>query len=99
MILYRNMPKSKKMPGTKNQNKYVGPIIAHEVTDTHVIILQKNGTLKKKVPLDIARVYHPRLDPTAEEEENKTAATSSVMPFKKQKVIKVLSFSIISLIF
>ena len=43
MILYRNKPKSKKIPGTSNQNKYVGPIIAHEVNDTYVII--QSGSL------------------------------------------------------
>ena len=56
MILYRNMPKSKKMPGTKNQNKYLGPIIAQEVTDTHVIIKQENGSKKRKCLL-ISLVY------------------------------------------
>ena len=91
MILYRNMPKSKKMPGTKNQNKYVGPIIAHEVTDTHVIIKQENGSKRKKVPIDIARVYHPRLDIITDEcGKKKIDSETSLMPLKNQKVSKVL---------
>ena len=86
MILYRNMPKSKKMPGTKNQNKYLGPIIAQEVTDTHVIIKQENGSKKKKVPLNLSRVHHPRRNVTNDECEK----NSSAIPLKDQRATKVL---------
>ena len=61
MFLYRNMPKSKKLPGTKTQ-KYIGPIVADDVTHTHVILHGKDDRKKKKVSLEITRLYHPRPD-------------------------------------
>ena len=37
-ILVRNIRKEKKLPGSKEENKYIGPMIATDVTENHVIV-------------------------------------------------------------
>lgn len=83
MILYRNMPKSKKRPSTKTQNKYIGPIVADDVTDTHVISHGKDDQKRKKVSLEIARLYHPRFDANISNEDTSGADLPN---FKEQKL-------------
>ena len=62
MILYTNMPKLKKMPNTKRQQKYMGPQTVKRVTDSHVVISQDQlGKQKeKRIPIHIARPYFER---------------------------------------
>ena len=52
----------KKLPKTKEQNKYLGPETVQKVTDSHVIISQdKLGKKKEKsIPIHIARPYFKR---------------------------------------
>ena len=47
------------MPGTKTEPKYLGPMTAVGVTDSHVLV-QKENSKYKKVPLHISRKYYPR---------------------------------------
>ena len=57
------MRKAKKMPGTKKLDKYIGPVIATEVTDSHALVLVEGTESKcKKIPLHLARPYFPRSD-------------------------------------
>ena len=83
------MPKSKKMPGTKDQAKYIGPLVAQEVTDTHVILDRNKKYKSQKVPIEIARLYHPRSEPTQGNKRKKTDLPSTVRPLKKPKTTKV----------
>ena len=64
-ILVRNMRKAKRMPGIKKEDekedKYIGPMTAVEVTDSHAVVLKKGSDSKcTKYPLHISRQYFPR---------------------------------------
>ena len=50
-ILFRNICKEKKMPGTKKQLKYHGPVTASKVTQSHALVLKADSWKMKKVPL------------------------------------------------
>lgn len=58
------MPKLKKMPNTKHQNKYLGPYTVSRMTDSHAIIPNPKcgaGLMKeRKIPIDIVRPYYER---------------------------------------
>ena len=55
------MRKSKKMPGTKKESKYIGPMTAAKVTDSHALVLKEGRDSKySKYPLHISRQYFPR---------------------------------------
>ena len=56
------------MPGTKDQQKYIGPLNAHRVTDTHIILDKLKNSKNKRVPLGISRLYNPRPDCTQNKE-------------------------------
>ena len=60
-ILVRNMRKAKRMHGTKKVAKYIGPMTAVEVTDSHALVLKKGSDSKcSKYPLHISRQCFPR---------------------------------------
>ena len=60
-ILVRNMRKAKRMPGTKKEAKYIGPMTAVEVTYSHALVLKKGSDSNcSKYPLHISRQYFPR---------------------------------------
>ena len=48
--------KAKRMPGTKKEAKYIGPMTAVEVTDSHALVLKKGSDSKcRKYPLHISQ--------------------------------------------
>ena len=78
------------MPGTKDQQKYIGPLEAHRVTDTHIILDKLKNSKNNRVPLGISRLYNPRPDCTQNKRKlSTTDLPSSIGPFKKSKTIKV----------
>ena len=55
------MQKAKKMPGTKKEDKYIGPMTAADVTNSHALVLKEGSDSKyRKYPLHISRQYFPR---------------------------------------
>ena len=83
------MRKAKKMPGTKTEHKYIGPMIAADVTDSHALVLKDGSDCQyKKVPLHISRQYFPRSKITKHKSNDDL---QSVVVSKKFKVIGVKS--------
>ena len=63
------------MPGSKKENKYIGPMVATNVTESHALVQKGASSKLQKVPLHISIPYHPRSStPTIE------------MPSKKVKM-------------
>ena len=54
------MRKEKKMPGSKKENKYIGPMVARNVTESHALVQKGASSKLQKVPLHISKTYHPR---------------------------------------
>ena len=79
-IIFRNMRRAKKMPGTKKQSKYLGPMKVTELTDSHALVLTDDGVKTKKVPLHISKSYFPR-----SEVKRKNTDSSNDLPTKKHK--------------
>ena len=53
------MPKLKKMPNTKQQEKYIGPFTVSRLTDSDAFIPNPKGWKKdKEIPIDLVRPYH-----------------------------------------
>ena len=84
-ILFANMPKLKRLPNTKAQDKYLGPHTVAKVTDSHVVISNTNfGTKKdKKIPLHIVRPYFERSLLKTEKTKRKRKAESIGPEHKK----------------
>ena len=78
------MRKAKRMPGTKKEAKYIGPMTAVEVTDSHALVLKKGSSKCSKYPLHISRQYFPRSE--AELTKRKCTDLPTDVATKKLKV-------------
>ena len=67
------------MPGSKEENKYIGPMIATDVTENHVIVQKRDSLKLQKVPLQISQPCFPR------GEKRKSRFPSPDRPTKKLK--------------
>ena len=80
------MRKAKHMPVTKGEPKYLGPLTAAEVTETHAVVLSKDSDIKK-VPLHISRPYHQR-----KQTKRKSMPQPTDMQTKKLKSLSKVLF-------
>ena len=62
LIIMHNTSKAKKTPGTKNQNKYLGPLKTTFVSNSHIQALEVKTGKVKKVPIHLARRFYQRSD-------------------------------------
>ena len=61
LILVQNIKKTKSLPGTKNEEKYLGPYLVSDVTPSH-IVAQKDPSSSKttRLPIHLSRKYQKR---------------------------------------
>ena len=80
------MRKAKKMPGTKKEAKYIGPMTVAELTDSHALVLKKGSDSKfSKYPLHISRPYFPLSESKSNLKRKCTDLTTDITT-KKLKV-------------
>ena len=56
-VLVRKVSREKKLPGTKQQPKYLGPYKILKITKSHLLISPKDGKRKKNIPIHLAKKY------------------------------------------
>ena len=59
-VLVHNIKKAKRLPGTKNAKKYLGPYLVEKVTPCHIIARKDPSSKTTKIPIHLSRVYHAR---------------------------------------
>ena len=74
------MRKEKKMPGSKKENKYIGPMVAKNVTENHLLAQKGESSKLKKIPLHISKPYYPRSS------KQRSPSPTTEMPTKKLKM-------------
>ena len=89
-ILFRNICKEKKKPGTKKQLKDHGPVTASKVTQSHALVLKADIWKMKKVPLNISRKYHSRTTTNSSKRKSPALPTDTSAPKKIKKNTNVI---------
>ena len=61
LILVQTIKKSKKLPGTKKEEKYLGPFHVSKVTPSHLVALKDLSSSKTtKIPIYLSRIYQKK---------------------------------------
>ena len=55
-----NIKKAKRLPGTKEAKKYLGPYTVEEVKPSHLVARKGPNNKTTKLPLYMSRKYHSR---------------------------------------
>ena len=59
-VIVHNIKKAKRLPGTKEAKKYLGPYTVEEVKPSHLVARKGPNNKTTKLPLHMSRKYHSR---------------------------------------
>ena len=60
-VIMHNIKKAKRLPGTKEAKKYLGPYTIEEVTPSHLVARKDPHSKTTKLPIHMSRKYHSQI--------------------------------------
>ena len=64
-VIVHSIKKAKRLPGTKEANKYIGPYSVEKVTPSHLLARKYPNSKATKLPIHLSRKYYSRKQPVS----------------------------------